>query len=47
MFGTICSNLPNRPVYRYSRRRALLLGAVVAMSLVALPAAAQASSRPG
>jgi hypothetical protein len=47
MFVAICSNLPNRPVYRHSRRRALLLGAVVAMSLVAVPAAAQASSRTG
>jgi hypothetical protein len=45
MYSSTYSKLPNRPVGRFSRRRALLLGTVVALGLVAVPATAQASSR--
>jgi hypothetical protein len=45
MYSSTYSKLPNRPVDRSSRRRALLLGTVVALGLVAVPATAQASSR--
>jgi hypothetical protein len=45
MYSSTYSKLPNRPVGRSSRRRALLLGTVVALGLVAVPATAQASSR--
>ena len=45
MYSNSYSNLPSRPPYRSSRCRALLLGTVVALGLVAVPAAAQASSR--
>ena len=45
MYSSTYSQLPNRPVGRSSRRRALLLSTVVALGLVAVPAVAQASSR--
>jgi hypothetical protein len=45
MYSSTYSKLPNRPGGRFSRRRALLLGTVVALGLVAVPATAQASSR--
>jgi hypothetical protein len=45
MASSTLSKLSNRPAYSSFRRRALLLGTVVALSLVAVPAAAQASSR--
>jgi hypothetical protein len=45
MTSSTASNLPNRPAYHSSRRRALLLGTVVALGLVAVPAVAQASLR--
>jgi hypothetical protein len=45
MYSSTYSKPPNRPVGRSSRRRALLLGTVVALALVAVPAVAQASPR--
>ena len=45
MTSSTFANLTNRTAYRSSRWRALLLGAAVALGLVAVPAVAQASSR--
>jgi len=45
MTSDTCTALPNRPGNRSFRRRALLLMAVVASGLVAVPIAAHASSR--
>ena len=45
MHSTTYSKLPNCLVYSLHRRRALLLGTVVVLGLVAVPAVAQASSR--
>jgi hypothetical protein len=47
MYSSTYSKMPNRPVGRSSRRRALLLGTVVALGLVAVPATARASSHTG
>ena len=45
MHSTAYPKLPSRLVYSLHRHRALLLGTVVVLGLVAVPAAAQASSR--